>query len=101
MLINEKAAYTPTQEGSLIPLFAQSFNELCLYAIPKTIIPLDHLDEATYPQLHLVTEALQRGESYKKIAPQTVPIALLSEIEDILSKVEFQLVSEKETREKN
>ena len=101
VLINEKAAYTPTQEGSLIPLFAQSFNELCLYAIPKTIIPLDHLDEATYPQLHLVTEALQRGESYKKIAPQTVPIALLSEIEDILSKVEFQLVSEKETREKN
>ncbi len=101
VLINEKAAYTPTQEGSLIPLFAQSFDELCLYAIPKTIIPLDHLDEATYPQLHLVTEALQRGESYKKIAPQTVPIALLSEIEDILSKVEFQLVSEKETREKN
>ena len=101
VLINEKAAYTPTQEGSLIPLFAQSFDELCLYAIPKTIIPLDHLDEATYPQLHLVTEALQRGESYKKIAPQTVPIALLSEIEDILSKVEFQLVSEKETREEN
>lgn len=101
VLINGEAAYTPTQEGGLVPLFAQSFNELCLYAKPKTIVPLDQLDEATYPQLHLVTEALQRGEAYKKIAPQTVPIALLSEIEDILSKVEFQLVSEKETREEN
>ena len=101
VLINEKAAYTPTQEGNLIPLFAQSFDELCLYAIPKTIIPLDHLDEATYPQLHLVTEALQRGEAYKEIAPRTTPIALLSEIEDVLSKVEFQLVSEKEIREEN
>ena len=99
VLINGEAAYTPTQEGGLVPLFAQSFNELCLYAVPKTIIPLDQLDEATYPQLHLVTEALQRGETYKKIAPQTVPIALLSEIEDTLSKVEFQLTSKKEVRE--
>ena len=101
VLINDEVAYTPNSEGGLVPLIAESFRELCLYAIPKTIIPLDHLDEATYPQLHLVTEALQRGESYKKIAPQTVPIALLSEIEDILSKVEFQLVSEKEIREEN
>ena len=101
VLINGEVAYTPTQEGGLVPLFAQSFDELCLYAVPKTIVPLDQLDEATYPQLYLVSEALQRGESYKKIAPQTVPIALLSEIEDILSKVEFQLVSEKETREEN
>lgn len=101
VLINGEAAYTPTQEGGLEPLFAQSFDELCLYAIPKTIIPLDQLDEATYPQLHLVSEALRRGEAYKEIAPRTTPIALLSEIEDILSKVEFQLVSEKETREKN
>ena len=99
VLINREAAYTPTQEGSLVPLFAQSFNELCLYAVPKTIIPLDQLDEATYPQLHLVTEALQRGETYKKIAPRTIPIALISEIEDTLSKVEFQLTSKKEVRE--
>ena len=99
VLINGEAAYTPTQEGGLAPLSAQSFNELCLYAVPKTIIPLDQLDEATYPQLHLVTEALQRGETYKKIAPRTIPIALLSEIEDTLSKVEFQLTSKKEVRE--
>ena len=96
VLINGEAAYTPTQEGGLVPLFAQSFNELCLYAVPKTIIPLDLLDEATYPQLHLVSETLQRGETYKKIAPQTVPIALLSEIEDTLSKVEFQLAKKDE-----
>ena len=99
VLINGEAAYTPTQEGGLVPLFAKSFDELCLYAVPKTIIPLDQLDEATYPQLHLVSEALQRGEAYKKIAPRTIPIALLSEIEDILSKVEFQLTSKKEERE--
>ena len=96
VLINGEVAYTPTQEGGLVPLFAQSFDELCLYAVPKTIVPLDQLDEATYPQLYLVSEALQRGESYKKIAPQTVPIALLSEIEDILSKVEFQLAKKEE-----
>ena len=99
VLINGEAAYTPTQEGGLAPLSAQSFNELCLYAVPKTIVPLDQLDEATYPQLHLVTEALQRGETYKKIAPRTIPIALLSEIEDTLSKVEFQLTSKKEVGE--
>ena len=96
VLINGKAAYTPTQEGGLVPLFAQSFDELCLYAVPKTIVTLDQLDEATYPQLHLVSEALRRGEAYKKIAPRTIPIALLSEIEDILSKVEFQLVKKDE-----
>ena len=96
VLINGEAAYTPTQEGGLVPLFAQSLNELCLYAVPKTIIPLDQLDEATYPQLHLVSEALQRGETYKKIAPRTIPIALLSEIEDTLSKVEFQLAKKDE-----
>lgn len=99
VLINGEAAYTPTQEGGLVPLFAQSFNELCLYAVPKTIVPLDQLDEATYPQLHLVSEALQRGEAYKKIAPRTIPIALLREVESILSQVEFQLTSKKEERE--
>ena len=57
---------------------------------------LDHLDKATYPQLWLVSEGLQRSETCKEIAPQLIPIALLSEIEDILSKVEFQLVNKNE-----
>ena len=98
VLINDKVAYTSTSEGGLVPLIVQSIYDLTLHAVPQTVTTLDHLDEATYPQLHLVTEALQRGESYKKIAPRTTPIALLSEIEDVLSKVEFQLTSKKEER---
>ena len=73
--------------------------DLTLHAVPQMVTTLDQLDEATYPQLHLVTEALQRGEAYKEITPRTIPIALLSEIEDILSKVEFQLASKKEVGE--
>ena len=98
VLINGEVAYTPTSEGGLIPLFAQSFDELTLYAVPQPIT-LDHLDEATYPQLHLVAEALKRSESYKKIARRTTPIALLSEIEIILSQVKFQLAGKKEVGE--
>ena len=99
VLINDKVAYTSTSEGGLVPLIVQSIYDLTLHAAPQTVTTLDQLDEATYPQLHLVTEALQRGEAYKEIAPQTTPIALISEIEDILSKVEFQLASKKEVGE--
>ena len=99
VLINGEAAYTSTSEGGLVPLIVQSIYDLTLHAVSQTVTTLDQLDEATYPQLHLVTEALQRGEAYKEIAPRTTPIALLSEIEDILSKVEFQLTSKKEVRE--
>ena len=93
VLINDKVAYTSTSEGGLVPLIVQFIYDLTLHAVPQTVTALDQLDEATYPQLHLVTEALQRGEAYKKIAPRTIPITLISEIEDILSKVEFQLAS--------
>ncbi|WP_454952643.1 hypothetical protein [Capnocytophaga granulosa] len=99
VLINDKVAYTSTSEGGLVPLIVQSIYDLTLHAVSQTVTTLDQLDEATYPQLHLVTEALQRGEAYKEIAPQTTPIALISEIEDILSKVEFQLASKKEVGE--
>ena len=96
VLINDKVAYTSTSEGGLVPLIVQSIYNLTLHAVPQTVTTLDQLDEATYPQLHLVTEALQRGEAYKEIAPRTTPIALISEIEDVLSKVEFQLVRKDE-----
>ena len=94
--INGEAAYTPTLKGDLIPFVANSQFELELHASPQSVMFLDHLDKATYPQLWLVSEGLQRGETCKKIAPQLIPIALLSEIEDILSKVEFQLVNKNE-----
>ena len=96
VLINDKVAYTSTSEGGLVPLIVQFIYDLTLHAVPQTVTTLDQLDEATYPQLHLVTEALQRGETYKKIAPRTIPIALISEIEDTLSKVEFQLTSKED-----
>ncbi|WP_424651129.1 hypothetical protein [Capnocytophaga gingivalis] len=94
--INGEAAYTPTLKGDLIPFVANSQFELELHASPQSVMFLDHLDKATYPQLWLVSEGLQRGETCKEIAPQLIPIALLSEIEDILSKVEFQLVNKNE-----
>ena len=96
VLINDKVAYTSTSEGGLVPLIVQSIYDLTLHAVSQTVTTLDQLDEATYPQLHLVTEALQRGEAYKEIAPRTTPIALLSEIEDVLSKAKFQLVRKDE-----
>ena len=96
VLINDKVAYTSTSEGGLVPLIVQSIYDLTLHAVPQTVTTLDQLDEATYPQLHLVTEALQRGEAYKEIAPRTTPIALLSEIEDVLSKAKFQLTKKDE-----
>ena len=96
VLINDKVAYTSTSEGGLVPLIVQSIYDLTLHAVSQTVTTLDQLDEATYPQLHLVTEALQRGEAYKEIAPRTTPIALLSEIEDVLSKAKFQLTKKDE-----
>lgn len=96
VLINDKVAYTSTSEGGLVPLIVQSIYDLTLHAVPQTVTALDQLDEATYPQLHLVTEALQRGEAYKEIAPRTTPITLISEIEDVLSKAKFQLVKKDE-----
>ena len=97
--INDEAAYTPTLKGDLIPFVANSQFELELHASPQSVMFLDHLDKATYPQLWLVSEGLQRGETCKEIAPQLIPIALLSEIEDILSKVEFQLVNKNEFKD--
>lgn len=94
--INGETAYTPTLKGDLIPFVANSQFELKLHASPQSVMFLDHLDKATYPQLWLVSKGLQRGKTCKEIAPLLIPIALLSEIEDILSKVEFQLVSKNE-----
>ena len=99
VLINGENVYNPTQDGDLVPLIAQSIHDLTLHAVPQAVTALDFLDEATYPQLTLITQSLLKGEPYKEIAPRTIPIALLSEIEDILSKVEFQLTSKKEDRE--
>ena len=97
--INGEAAYTPTLKGDLIPFVANSQFEFELHASPQSVMFLDHLDKATYPQLWLVSEGLQRSETCKEIAPQLIPIALLSEIEDILSKVEFQLMSKNEFKD--
>ena len=94
--INGEAAYTPTLKGDLIPFVANSQFEFELHASPQSVMFLDHLDKATYPQLWLVSEGLQRSETCKEIAPQLNPIALLSEIESVLSQVEFQLVSKRE-----
>lgn len=96
VLINGETVYTPTQDGDLIPFVAKSQFDFGLHTLPQSAIFLDQLDMATYPQLWLVSEGLQRGETCKEIAPQLNPIALLSEIEDILSKVEFQLMSKRE-----
>lgn len=95
VLINGETVYTPTQDGDLIPFVAKSQFDFGLHTLPQSAIFLDQLDMATYPQLWLVSEGLQRGETCKEIAPQLNPIALLSEIESVLSQVEFQLVSKK------
>lgn len=99
VLINGETVYTPTQDGDLIPFVAKSQFDFGLHTLPQSAIFLDQLDMATYPQLWLVSEGLQRWETCKEIAPQLNPIALLSEIEDILSKVEFQLVSKNEFKD--
>ena len=95
MLINGKRLY-PTQDGDLVPLIAQSIHDLTLHAVPQTVTALDLLDEATYPQLTLITQSLLKGEPYKEIAPRTIPIALLREVESILSQEEFQLARKDE-----
>lgn len=99
VLINGETVYTPTQDGDLIPFVAKSQFDFGLHTLPQSAIFLDQLDMATYPQLWLVSEGLQRGKTCKEIAPQLNPIALLSEIEDILSEVEFQLVSKREFKD--
>ena len=96
VLINGESAYTPTQDGDLVPLFAKSIHDLTLHAVPQTATALDLLDEATYPQLTLITQSLLKGEPYKEIAPRTIPIALLREVESVLSQVEFQLTKKDE-----
>ena len=96
VLINGENVYNPTQDGDLVPLIAQSIHDLTLHAVPQTVTALDLLDEATYPQLTLITQSLLKGEPYKEIAPRTIPIALLREVESILSQVEFQLARKDE-----
>ena len=96
VLINGENVYNPTQDGDLVPLIAQSIHNLTLHAVPQTVTALDLLDEATYPQLTLITQSLLKGEPYKEIAPRTIPIALLREVESILSQVEFQLARKDE-----
>ena len=96
VLINGENVYNPTQDGDLVPLIAQSIHDLTLHAVPQTVTALDLLDEATYPQLTLITQSLLKGEPYKEIAPRTIPIVLLREVESILSQVEFQLARKDE-----
>lgn len=96
VLINGENVYNPTQDGDLVPLIAQSIHDLTLHAVPQTVTALDLLDEATYPQLTLITQSLLKGEPYKEIAPRTIPIALLREVESILSQEEFQLARKDE-----
>ena len=96
VLINGENVYAPTQDGDLVPLIAQSIHDLTLHAVPQTVTALDLLDEATYPQLTLITQSLLKGEPYKEIAPRTIPIALLREVESVLSQVEFQLARKDE-----
>jgi len=96
VLINGENVYNPTQDGDLVPLIAQSIHDLTLHAVPQMVTALDLLDEATYPQLTLITQSLLKGEPYKEIAPRTIPIALLREVESILSQVEFQLARKDE-----
>lgn len=96
VLINGENVYNPTQDGDLVPLIAQSIHDLTLHAVPQTVTALDLLDEATYPQLTLITQSLLKGEPYKEIAPRTIPIVLLREVESILSQEEFQLARKDE-----
>ena len=96
VLINGENVYNPTQDGDLVPLIAQSIHDLTLHAVQQTVTALDLLDEATYPQLTLITQSLLKGEPYKEIVPRTIPITLLREVESVLSQVEFQLARKDE-----
>jgi hypothetical protein len=116
ILIDGEPLYTHTIGDSLVPFIVEdSYDILNPIAVTpeKTVCPLlDSLPNATYPQLSLIVKELRKIEQTSSnleekellvrklfneviFAWQLTPIALLSEIEILLSQVNFELINKK------
>jgi len=116
ILIDGEPLYTHTIGDSLVPFIVEdSYDILNPIAVTpeKTVCPLlDTLPNATYPQLSLIVKELRKIEQTSSnleekellvqklfneviFAWQLTPIALLSEIEILLSQVNFELINKK------
>nr|WP_314287413.1 hypothetical protein [uncultured Capnocytophaga sp.] len=117
VLINNEPLYTRAVGDSLIPFVVEEEYEMLnpIAVTPeKTVCPLlDTLPNATYPQLSLIAKELRENEpkvvsnlKEKEVLVQELfdrviftwpitPIALLSEIEMLLSRVSFELINKK------
>ena len=117
ILINDEPLYTRAVGDSLIPFVVEEEYEMLnpIAVTPeKTVCPLlDTLPNATYPQLSLIAKELRENEpkvvsnlKEKEVLVQELfdrviftwpitPIALLSEIEILLSRVSFELINKK------
>lgn len=116
VLINDEPLYTRAVGDSLIPFVVEEeYDMLNPIAVTpeKTVCPLlDTLPNATYPQLSLIAKELRENEpkasnlEEKEVLVQELfdsviftfpitPIALLSEIEMLLSQVNFELINKK------
>jgi hypothetical protein len=116
VLINNEPLYTRAVGDSLIPfVIEEEYDMLNPIAVTpeKVVCPLlDTLPNATYPQLSLIAKELRENEpkasnlEEKEVLVQELfdsviftfpitPIALLSEIEMLLSKVSFELINKK------
>ena len=116
ILIDDEPLYTRAVGDSLIPfVIEEEYDMLNPIAVTpeKVECPLlDTLPNATYPQLSLIAKELRENEpkasnlEEKEVLVQELfdsviftfpitPIALLSEIEMLLSKVSFELINKK------
>ena len=117
ILINDEPLYTRAVGDSLIPFVVEEEYDMLnpIVVTPeKTVCPLlDTLPNATYPQLSLIAKELRENEpkvvsnlKEKEVLVQELfdrviftwpitPIALLSEIEILLSQVNFELINKK------
>ena len=116
ILIDGEPLYTHTIGDSLVPFIVEdSYDILNPIAVTpeKTVCPLlDSLPNATYPQLSLIVKELRKIEQTSSnleekellvqklfneviFTWQLTPIALLSEIEILLSQVNFELINKK------
>jgi len=116
VIINNEPLYTRAVGDSLIPfVIEEEYDMLNPIAVTpeKVVCPLlDTLPNATYPQLSLIAKELRENEpkasnlEEKEVLVQELfdsviftfpitPIALLSEIEMLLSKVSFELINKK------
>ena len=116
ILIDGEPLYTRSIGDSLVPFIVEDdYDVLNPIAVTpeKTVCPLlDTLPNATYPQLSLIAKELRENEptplnleqkallvlklfNNSIFTWQLSPIALLSEIEMLLSKVSFELINKK------